>query len=161
MSKSISNKEEFIGVMDRLRKWPERSDHINAYAVVWDEIEDDNVLGNFEDAIYGDEYLKSLQDDIVNAYHQLYSIDFQRCYEGINTFYENFYEDNAKENVLRACSWLKQNGHEQMAEIIEAGYKGREEQKTAADWMNDHMEEIYATYRSLMFMFEEKYLKND
>ncbi len=78
MSKSISNKEEFIGVMDRLRKWPERSDHINAYAVVWDEIEDDNVLGNFEDAIYGDEYLKSLQDDIVNAYHQLYSIDFQR-----------------------------------------------------------------------------------
>ena len=48
-----------------------------------------------------------------------------------------------------------------MAEIIEAGYKGKEEQKTAADWMNDHMEEIYATYRSLMFMFEEKYLKND
>ena len=159
MSKSISNKEEFIDVMERLRKWPEQSDHINAYAVVWDEIEDDNVLGNFEDAIYGDEYLKSLQDDIVNAYHQLYSIDFQTYHEGIYTFYENFYEDNAKEDVLRACSWLKQNGHEQMAEIIEAGYKGKEEQKTAADWMNDHMEEIYATYRSLMFMFEEKYLK--
>ena len=89
----------------------------------------------------------------------MYSIDFSRCDEGIYTFYENFYEDNLKENVLRACNWLKQNGHEQMAEIIEAGYKGQEEQKTAADWMNDHMEEIYATYRSLMFMFEDKYLK--
>lgn len=157
---SISNKEEFISIMERLRKWPERSDHITAYFFDPDEIEDDNVLGNFADAIYGDEYLKSLQDDIVNAYHQLYSIDFQRCCEGINTFYENFYEDNPKENVLRACNWLKQNGHEQMAEIIEAGYKGKEEQKAADDWMNDHMEEIYATYRSLMFMFEDKYLKS-
>ena len=157
---SISNKEEFIRIMERLRKWPESSDCITAYSdPILAGIEDDNVLGNFADAIYGDEYLKSLQDDIVNAYHQLYSIDFLRSYEGIHTFYENFYEDNSKENVLRACSWLKQNSHEQMAEIIEAGYKGKEEQKAADDWMNDHTEEIYATYRKLMFMFEDKYLK--
>ena len=161
MSISISNKDEFAGVLERLRQWPKSSDCITAYSdPALAGIEDDNVLMDFEDAIYRDEYLKSMQDDIVNAFHQLYSIDFQRCYEGIEGFYDNFYEDNDKENVLRACNWMKQNGHEEMAEKIEAGYKGKEEQKATDDWMNDHTEEIYATYRSLMFMFEDKYLKD-
>ncbi len=158
---SISNKEEFIGVMERIRQWPERSDYISAYvAPDPEDSEDITVLGDFANAICGDEYLKSLQDDIVNVYYQLYAIDFQRIHEGIFTFYDNFYEDTPKENVLRACNWLKQNGHEEMAKMIEAGYKGKEEQKATNDWMNDHTEEIYATYRSLMFMFEEKFLKS-
>ena len=115
-------------------------------------------MGDFAEAIWGDEYLKSLQDDIVNVYYQLFSIDFQRCYEGIATFYENFYKDNTKENVLRATKWLKQNGHEQMAIVIEAGYDSEVNQKTTAQWIDAHTEEIYDTYRTLMFLFEDKYL---
>jgi len=160
MSRPISNKEEFIAIMERLRKMPERSERITAYGAGPDPEEDEDIdaLGDFAEAIWGDEYLKSLQDDIVNAYYQLYSIDFQKCYEGIATFYENFYKDNTKENVLRACKWLKQNGHEQIAKVIEAGYESEEKQKETAHWMDTHTGEIYDTYRTMMFLFEDKYL---
>ena len=160
MSRSISNKEEFAAIMECLRKMPERSDHITAYGAGPDPEEDEDIdaLGDFAEAILEDEYLKSLQDDIVNVYYQLFSIDFQRCYEGIATFYENFYKDNTKENVLRACKWMKQNGHEQMAIVIEAGYDSEEKQKVTAQWIDAHTEEIYDTYRTLMFLFEDKYL---
>ena len=90
--------------------------------------------------------------------YQLYSMDLQRCDEGIDTFYENFYEYNTKENVLLACEWLKHNGHEQMAIVIEAGYESEEEQKATAHWIDAHTEEIYGTYRTLLFLFEDKYL---
>lgn len=88
----------------------------------------------------------------------MYSIDFQHYHEGVGTFYENFYKDNKKENVIRACEWFRQNNHEQLANIIQAGYENDENKALAAQWIDMNTEEIYVIFRELMFLFEKKYL---
>lgn len=89
---SILHIDVFQNIMKDLRKLPETSDYITAYGCGSDpdRFEEVDVLGDFAEAIW-DEDLKNLEDEIVNAFYQLYSMDFQNSHEGIDTFYENFY----------------------------------------------------------------------
>ena len=153
----IKNTKQFNDIMDDLRKLPEKTDQITAYGCGPD-IDDRDVLMSFVDAILEEEFLQNLEDDIVNAYYQLYSIDFQKYHEGIATFYENFYETNEKENVLRACEWLKQNGFFELSNVLKSGYESDEKMKFASDWIDEHTEEIYIAFRKIMFAFEQRYL---
>lgn len=153
----IKNIKRFEEILAELRKLPETSNIITAYGGGPEEIDSFYVIGEFVEAIL-DEELKNLEDDVVNAYYQLFSIDYQHSYEGIDTFYENLYEDNKFENVIRACKWLKENGYDVLASIIEEGYENEEKRVIASDWINNNTEEVYSAYRKLLFMFEDKYL---
>ena len=148
----ISNIARYRDIMKDLRKLPETSKDINAYC--GDEYD---VLLSFYEAIYEDELY---EDDIANAFIQLYSIDFQSKHEGIDTFYENFYEDNKRNDVLRACQWLNQNEFKLLSGIIQAGYENSEKEGEASEWIYNNPKVIYSAYRKIMFEFEAKYLKN-
>jgi hypothetical protein len=157
----VSNRDVFQGIMRELRSLPEESDRITAFGYHPDDYTDIDVLGDFAEAIWGEEELKSLTDDVVNAFVQLHSIDFETKHEGIDTFYENFYEDNQKEDVLRACAWYRQNGFTEMADRIAGGYDSQEKQQETSDWIAENAAEIYRAYRKLMFTFEERFLSGE
>jgi len=127
----INDTTQFRKIIDDLRNLPEESDDINAYGG-----DDEGVLLRLYEALCDEK----LYDDISNAYIQLYSIDFQSKHEDIDTFYENFYECNERNDKLRACKWLNQN--------------------EASAWIYNNPDEIYAAYRKIMFEFEAIYLKN-
>ena len=153
----IKNIKRFEEILAELRKLPETSNIITAYGSGPEEIDNFYVIGEFVEAIW-DEELKNLEDDVVNAYYQLFSIDYQHSYEGIDTFYENLYEDNKFENVIRACKWLKENGYDVLASIIEEGYENEEKREIVSDWINNNTETVYSAYRKLLIIFEDKYL---
>ena len=157
----VSNRDVFQGIMRELRSLPEESDQITAYGYYPDAYTDIDVLGDFIEAIWEEEELKSLTDDVVNAFVQLHSIDFETKHEGIDTFYENFYEYNKKEDVLRACTWYRQNGFSDLEERIAAGYDSPEKQQETSNWIADNAAEIYRAYRKLMFTFEERFLSGE
>ena len=154
----ITDKDRFVALMAELRKMPETSDKITAYGAGPNpsEVEDGvvDLLGEFVEAILEEEDLKDLHQEVVNAYYQLYSLDFIRCHEGISTFYENFYKNNEKEDVLRACKFLRDNNHEELADIIETGYCDPDRMKAVDEWFDENTGEVYKAYRDLMFIFE-------
>lgn len=162
VEKIIKDKNRFVAIMADLRKMPEKSNKITAYGAGPDpydfEEEAVDVLGEFADVIFEEEVFRDLHQEVVNAYYQLYSIDFMRCHEGISTFYENFYKNNEKEDVLRACKFFRDNNHEQLADIIEMGYCDYDQMKAVNKWFDNNTGEIYTTYRELMFLFEKMYL---
>ena len=113
---------------------------------------------SFVEAVLEEELFQNLEEDITNAYYQLYSMDFQRYHEGIETFYENFYEANERKDVLRACQWLQQNGFSELANVMESGYESDEKMNAVSDWIDEHPEEIYTAFRKIMFAFENLYI---
>lgn len=147
----------FRNIMDDLRKLPDTSDEITAYGC-YGGLVDMDVLGDFAEAIWTDEELETLSDDLVNAYSQLFSIDFESKHEGIETFYENFYGFHEYDTVLRACNWLDKNGFSNISKVIIDGYESKEKQTIAKEWIDNNASEIYKAYRKMMFDFEKKYL---
>lgn len=59
----VSNRDVFQGIMRELRSLPEESDRITAFGYHPDDYTDIDVLGDFAEAIWGEEDLKSLTDD--------------------------------------------------------------------------------------------------
>lgn len=154
---NIENVSELHRIMDELRRLPEESDKITAYGYQVDSTDID-VLGDFANAVWLDDKSKMLKDDLVNAFLQLHAIDFESKHEGIEVFYDNFYEYNERGDVLRACNWFDINGFCTLSKIISEGYESSEKQKVACDWIDDNAAEIYQAYRKIMFEFEKKYL---
>lgn len=91
-SAEIKDSDRFTEILGELRKLPEHSDVITAYGSGAEVLDSYGVLGEFAEAIYAEDILD--ESDLANVYYQLFSIDFQNSYEGIDTFYDNFYEGN-------------------------------------------------------------------
>ncbi len=53
--------------------------------------------------------------DWANAYVQIFSWQFQRYHEGVDTYYENFYENTDYNSVKRAGIFLEQVGYSELA----------------------------------------------
>ena len=159
MTVKIENADELKRIMEVLRSFPEEADYITAYGSGDDhpELYDVDVLGDFAEAVCGEEF-ENLKNDIVNSFYQLYSFDFQNSHEGVETFYENLYVYNRKEDVERAAEWFINNGMTDIGKIMKQGYESAEKEKLAAKWINDNTSTIYAAYIKIMFEFEEKYL---
>lgn len=157
----FENVEEFKRILADLRMLPENADYITAYGNGNNHPELDGLypLGEFAEAIY-DEELDNLKIDIVNAFHQLYSMDFQNSYEGISTFYENFYNSNRKEDVERAAEWFISCGMTDIGKMMILGYESKEKEKVVARWIDGNASTIYSAYRKIMFEFEDRYLNS-
>ena len=150
---SMKNKDEYIEVLKRLKNWPEETDLITAFGCD-DEIEDQEVLIDFYRLFAAE---KEISDDMINAFIQLYSLDYNYYYEGVFAFYDNAYGANSKDQIYQAAEWFKKH---QFAEIAEVMVQGFDESKHeyVSDWVFDNVKLIYSAYRYIMLLFEKTYL---
>lgn len=66
--------------------------------------------------------------DWINAYMQLHAWQFQRYHEGVDTYYENLYENTDYGSILRAAEYLAGTGHKELSERLKApAYEGAED----------------------------------
>ena len=150
----MKNKTEYIEVLRRLRSWPEKTDMITAYGCD-DEIDDQEVLFDFY-KLFASE--KDINDNMINAFIQLYSLDYNYYYEGIQTFYDNCYGFNSKNQINQAVDWLKYHQYSNIGEVMELGFD-KSKQQYVSDWIFENVDIIYSAYRYIMLLFEQTYLK--
>lgn len=140
--------------MRRLKKWPERTDMITAYGCD-DEIEDQEVLFDFYNLLAGE---KDIKDDMINAFIQLYSLEYNFYYEGIYAFYNNSYGCNSREQIFLASEWFKCHDYEEIGEVMLQGFD-ENRQEYVSNWVYEKVEYIYSAYRYIMILFEQRYLE--
>ena len=150
----MNNIERYKDIYLRLRQLPEKTDMISAYG--WDLDYDGEVLSDFYELM--SEFLidNKSNEELAVSFIQLYCWDFQNSHEGLFTFYENRYLSNPKEDVTLAIEWFKKNNHLELAEMMQKGYEENLRMEVS-DWIYNNAENIYITYRDIMFRFEEKY----
>lgn len=156
----------FQNIMTTMRNLPEESDEINAYAGT-DVLDDesgtalnsigDDCLSSFLELVLNHDKFKDRKNTLVNAFFQLYSFDYAVHYEGAYTFFEDTYEENPREDVLLAGNWLNNNDFPELGYYLTSGYESKEKSDIAETWLNAHPAEVYRAYRTIMFLFEEKY----
>lgn len=149
----LKNVRIYEDIMTDLRRMPEESSKIKANIRNYDIDGIDAFMAFFE-AICEDDMLTNLKEDITNTFIQVYSLDFQNSYDGIDTFYDGLY-GNKKDDIMRACDWLTKNDFNELADTIKLGYV---DEKKTSKWINDNTKEIYKAYRYIMFAFEKEFL---
>lgn len=93
--------------------------------------------------------------DWANAFIQIYSWQFQRYYEGLRGYYENFYGNTDYDSVKRAGLFLEQAGYTELASAYNQVFL--DEQPYAVEkissmfpnignWMDEHEEVIQKFY---------------
>lgn len=124
---------------------------------------DAEVLGDFTEFFYVN--FKENTPDWINAYMQLHSWQFQRYHEGVDTYYENLYENTDYESILRAAEYLTKTGKKELAERLKApAYEGAEDHSRPCpiehygkllveteEWIDNNEECIFDCYLELLF----------
>ena len=54
------------------------------------------------------------------AFHQIHAWQWSAFYEGIELYYENFYEENDYKTIMRVAQYLKENGYTEFSEYYAA-----------------------------------------
>lgn len=144
---------------DRLEGLKESGEIVNVYGGFEADAE---VLGDFAEFFYV--YYKERMPDWVNAYMQLHAWQFQRYHEGVDTYYENLYENTDYGSILRAAEYWAVTGHKELAEKLKApAYEGAEEDSypcpikdhgkliaETEEWIDDNEECIFDCYLEIL-----------
>ena len=81
-----------------------------------DDERNGEVLMDFYEYIY-----EVYEEDLpswAHTYIQVYSWQFQAFHEGVQTYYENFYEDNDYASIMKAADYLRENDYREIYEIF-------------------------------------------
>lgn len=156
----LKNQEIIKEYYNRLEELKKSNVIVNVYGCFDADVE---VLGDFMEFFYV--YFKENIPDWINAYMQLHSWQFQRYHEGVNTYYENLYENTDYESILKAAEYLSKTGHKELAERLKApAYEGAESDSKPCPienygkllietekWIDDNEECIFDCYLELLF----------
>lgn len=73
--------------------------------------------------------------DWVNAYIQVYSWEYQAFYEGLITYYTNFYQHTDYESIQRTAQYLTEAGYEEVAKVYnKTMFDGRKYHNEYEQW---------------------------
>lgn len=92
------------------------------------EIDDEEILSAFNDSAdvltNFKEYIVTHYDKNrpigVEAFYQIMSWQWSAFYEGIELYYENFYEESDYKTIMRVAQYLKENGYTEFSEYYAA-----------------------------------------
>ena len=152
---------------DRLKELKESGEIVNVYGCFEADAE---VLGDFAEFFYVN--YKENMPDWVNAYMQLHAWQFQRCHEGVDTYYENLYGNTDYGSILRAAEYLAGTGHKELSEKLKVpAYEGAEDDSCPCPiedygrliietegWIDDNEERIFGCYLELLLGNENHFL---
>lgn len=106
------------------------------------------VIMDFCELLFED-YKDDHMPDWAEAYMQLYSWQFQCFHEGIQTYYENLYENTGKENTLKAVAYLQEIGFQELADVMKKGLTD-DCLEEVTEWIDQHDELIYTAYLKII-----------
>lgn len=125
------------------------------------------VLMDFYECIY-----EIYEEDLpswAHTYIQVYSWQFQAFHEGVQTYYENFYEDNDYVSIMKAANYLRGSGYREIYEVFVSAAVDCEQYnypKEKSDllckvqqWIEEHIETVWYFYTDILEKNKTELLK--
>ncbi len=111
--KTFEELEEEIQKFNKLKQQQQEIDYEQIPSIL-----DSCALGDFK------EYITTHYDKNrpigVEAFYQITSWQWSAFYEGIELYYENFYEESDYKTIMRVAQYLKENGYTEFSEYYAA-----------------------------------------
>lgn len=151
-----------------LKEYYERLDNLLSANIIVDAYSvDEDILFDFYEL-----FCELSQEELpiwAESYIQLYSWQFQNYHEGVDGYYDNFYEHTSSENIKKAGKYLKEIGCSQVAEYLlmavhtltwdemssEEKEKYKEELCVISDWIYENREIIFKAYIDILMINKE------
>ena len=100
---------------ERLQELVDSNAVVNFYGGCIDDSVDAEIVDDFY--IFLVEKYEEQWPDWANAYIQVYSWEYQAFYEGLITYYTDFYQHTDYESIQRAAKYLTEAGYEEVAGV--------------------------------------------
>lgn len=140
---------------ERLEKLKEANIIANVYGGFDEDVE---VLTDFLEFLC--KYFKEKMPNWVNAYIQLYSWEFQRYHEGLDTYYENLYGNTDSKSIQKAVEYLQHEGYKEIAVQLIAGLSDNKLIANVEKWIDENQECIYDCYIDLLINHKNELLES-
>lgn len=138
---------KYQDLYERADNLPKKTERGNTYGSnLREKIID--VLMDFYDLLVED-YEVNNMPDWAETYIQLYSWEYQCFHEGIQTYYENFYEHTGEEYILKAVAYLQEIGFQELADVMKKGLT-EDCLEEITEWIEQHDDLIYTAYLKII-----------
>lgn len=158
---------------ERLQELVESNAVVNFYGGCVDDSVDAEIVDDFYIYLvekYGEEW-----PDWANAYIQVYSWEYQAFYEGLITYYTNFYQHTDYESIQRAAEYLTKSGYREVADcynktMFDGGnYDSKNEWsketwnliRKAEEWIGDNQKIIMDCCIDILVKHKQELMKDD